>query len=54
MQTSGLSGLFGSRPLGPVAWGIALGVTVLGTALAALPLPETVVRRIAAATADGL
>jgi cation-transporting ATPase I len=39
VQTPGLSQLFGSRPLGPVAWGIVLAATGLGMALAALPLP---------------
>ncbi|WP_432839437.1 HAD-IC family P-type ATPase [Dactylosporangium sp. CA-092794] len=39
VQTPGVSGLFGCRPLGPVAWGIVLGATALGTVLAALPLP---------------
>jgi len=32
VQTPGISGTFGCRPLGPLGWGIALGSSVLATA----------------------
>jgi cation-transporting ATPase I len=40
VQTPGLSQFFGSRPLGPVAWGIVLAAMAAGTTLGALRLPR--------------
>ena len=37
LQTPGLSQFFGSRPLGPVAWGTVLGAAVAGGVIGAIP-----------------
>ena len=44
VQTPGLSGLFGCRPMGPVAWGIALGASAAATAGSVL-VPAAMERR---------